>query len=123
VRNKQKQHKTAADERYAYNLQIAQKERILDELYDEQKKAVDSMENFSATMMQHFDRLSALEEDRFVRSGVQNNFSDVTAQKEYFSNMLAKQEDEMRKIYSQTRSMLEDEREGLQRERDELVWD
>jgi len=64
------------EQRYEYNVQIAEKERMLDNLQNEQKKAQLIIEHFAERMMASYQRLEFedhvsdwADENRDVRDG------------------------------------------------------
>jgi len=113
----------SAKERYEYNLKISNKEQEFDELQSERKQVVRVCELFEQTMMQGFRKLAELEGEYNRRSPNQSEFSESKQQKYYFSNMLLQHEEQLTAMYEQLSRTLENEREELQRKRDDLPWD
>ncbi|MFC4652343.1 hypothetical protein ACFO26_05415 [Lactococcus nasutitermitis] len=112
-----------ADKRFEYNLKISEKERETEELQLEERQTVQTFENFEEIMMQSFREIQEIEADINKRSHIQNAFSETEQKKRYFSQLISNQKEELSQEYKKKKQMLEDERETLEKERDNLAWD
>jgi len=108
------------EQRYEYNVQIAEKERMLDDLQSEQKKAQLMIEHFAERMMASYQRLEAIEAE--MKYG-QNSFNKTAEEKRYVAQLCHGWQAEVEQTYLQATQAVEDEREALQQERDALPWD
>lgn len=109
-----------SEKRYEYDLQIMDKERAIEESHQGQRQAERSIEDFSTQMSQTFRELQAIEEEQ---NEGQTSFSETEQKRKYIENLLVQQQEEVTSQYRKTHNLMEDEREQLQKERNQLSWD
>ncbi|GHU38793.1 hypothetical protein FACS1894193_13710 [Bacilli bacterium] len=109
-----------SEKRYEYDIQILDKERAIEESHQEQRQAERSIEDFTNQMNQTFRELQDIEEA--LNEG-QTSFSETEQKRRYVSNLLAQQQEEVSTQYRKEHTLMEDEREQLQKERNQLSWD
>ena len=109
-----------SEKRYEYDIQILDKERAIEESHQEQRQAERSIEDFTTQMNQTFRELQAIEEA--LNEG-QTSFSETEQKRRYVTNLLAQQQEEVSTQYRKEHILMEDEREQLQKERNQLSWD
>ncbi len=95
------------------------KERAIEESHQEQRQAERSIEDFSTQMSQTFRELQAIEEEQ---NEGQTSFSETEQKRKYMENLLVQQQEEVASQYRKAHNLMEDEREQLQKERNELPW-
>lgn len=110
-------------QRYELNQKVLSKEREIDELHVEKRQALQSLENFEEVMMRSFREIQEIEDNLNQRNHKQNTFSETQEKKNYFTQLITRQQEETEVNYRKTSQQLEVEREIIQRERDNLVWD
>ena len=96
------------------------KERAIEESHQEQRQTERSIEDFINQMKQTFRKLKAIEEA--LNEG-QTSFSETEQKRRYVTNLLAQQQEEVSTQYRKEHILMEDEREQLQKERNQLSWD
>ncbi len=112
-----------ADKRLEYNRKIASKERESDELYLEERQVKNQIENFEIVMMQGFRKLQEIEDNINKRGTLVWNYDETFQKQKYLSNVIRQQQEGLEHSYRSVRFQVENEREQLQRERDNLAWD
>ncbi len=112
-----------ADKRLECDWKIASIESKSDELYLEEQKAQQALENFSTIMMSSFKQLQAIDDDINRRSHRQNAYSETQQKQKYISELIFQQPEALKAEYKKERLKLEAEREKLQKERDSLSWE
>ena len=96
------------------------KERAIEESHQEQRQTERSIEDFINQMNQTFRELQAIEEA--LNEG-HTSFIETEQKRRYVSNLLAQQQEEVSTQYRKEHILMEDEREQLQKERNQLSWD
>ena len=109
-----------SEKRYEYDIQILDKERAIEEFHQEQRQVERSIEDFTTQMNQTFRELQGIEEA--LNEG-QTSFSETEQKRRYVTNFLAQQQEEVSTQYRKEHTLMEDEREQLQKERNQLSWD
>jgi pheromone shutdown protein TraB len=109
--------------RYEYEQRIAATEAQQDDVQAEQREVLQTCVGFETAMMQAFHERLRIEANIVSRSVNRDTFSENEQEKKYIANVLLQQEEEITYMYGRIKERLEDEREALQRERDELTWD
>lgn len=109
-----------SEKRYEYDLQIMDKERRIEESHQEQWQAEQSIENFTNEMNQTFRELQEIE--AALNEG-KTSFSETEQKRKYIDNVLNQQREEVDNQYRRSHILLEDEREQLLKERNQLPWD
>lgn len=112
-----------ADKRFEFNQKISDKEKEKDELYLEEQRVKSRVENFKEVMMLTFLQLREIDEDINRRSQIKGAYDETTQKQTYISNMIVQQQEGLQREYKKASIKLEDEREKLQKERDNLAWD
>lgn len=115
----------SAQERLAYDREIGEKERAIEDMILEQKKAEKMMDEFDVECERSFQRLQELNEEQ-IRHG--SSWAHLAQQEEdgkrrYLRQMMAEQREETGRTCRKAVQDLEEEREQLQKKRGELPWD
>ncbi|MCJ1976685.1 hypothetical protein [Pseudolactococcus paracarnosus] len=109
-----------SEKRYEYDIQIMDKERTIEASHQEQRQVEISIENFTIQMNQTFRELQAIEEEQ---NEGRPSFSETEQKRKYMENLLGGQQEEITSQYRKAHHLMEDEREKLQKERNQLSWD
>lgn len=109
-----------SEKRYEYDIQILDKERAIEASHQEQHQTERSIEDFTNHMNQTFRELQAIEDA--LNEG-QTSFSETEQKRRYITNLLAQQQEEVSTQYRKEHNLMEEEREQLQKERNQLSWD
>lgn len=109
-----------SEKRYEYDVQIMDKERAIEASHQEQRQVEISIENFTIQMNQTFRELQAIEEEQ---NEGRPSFSETVQKRKYMENLLGGQQEEITSQYRKAHHLMEDEREKLQKERNQLSWD
>ena len=115
----------SADERCDYNQKILQTERKQDELKYQKHKIQVLLDNFETTISREFQKLLEIDDD-LMKCGsfsAKWDFDENQEKARYIKNLIAQQQDDFTYAFSEESQRLEDERETLQKERNELPWD
>ncbi|MDR1567403.1 MAG: hypothetical protein LBS33_01780 [Streptococcaceae bacterium] len=114
-----------ADKRLAYNRQILDTEREMDEIQDKKREMTRALENFENEMTRSFNRLQELDEE-MIRDGsiaAQWVQQEHQGRNSYIRNFIRNQEEDVINTYFKMFQEIENQKELLQKERDHLAWD
>lgn len=109
-----------SEKRYAYDLKILDKEREIEKIYAQQYQVENTIESFRLEMEQNFYQLKEIEDEL---NQMNSSYSEIKQKRKYVLNLLSQQQEEIKINYRKVKNMLEDEREILQKERNQLPWD
>jgi len=112
-----------ADKRSDYNLKINDNERKVESLQQAQQQELRMLERFQQEKMNFFRNVIAIEEAVSQHTGKTNAFSETEQERQYVQHVFARREEDLQELYSTEKEALEDEREVLQQERNDLAWE
>jgi len=112
-----------ADKRSEYNLKINDNERKIERLQQVQQQELRMLEQFQQEKINFFRYVIAMEEEVSQHTGKTNEFSETEQERQYVQHVFARREEELQELYSTEKEALEDEREVLQQERNDLAWE
>ncbi|EGP4752181.1 hypothetical protein UL360_002250 [Enterococcus faecium] len=112
-----------SEKRYAYDLQILDKERKIEEMSAQQYQVENTIESFRFEMEQNFCQLQEIEDELNILSQMNSSYSEVEQKRKYVLSLLSQHQEEIKINYRKAKNILEDERGNLQKERNQLPWD
>ncbi|GAB2023396.1 hypothetical protein RyT2_24720 [Pseudolactococcus yaeyamensis] len=112
-----------AEKRYAYDLQIMEKERETEELHIQERQLKQSLENFDRDITHSFQTLTAIEDELNQRNHGSSGFNETEQKRRYLAQVISTQQETQDLQFKRLNQKLEDERENLLKERNDLAWD
>jgi hypothetical protein len=112
-----------AEERYTYDLKIMEKERESEELHIQERQLKQSLENFEQDIIRSFQTLTAIEDELNQRNHGSSGFSETEQKRRYLAQVISTQQETQDLQFRKIHQKLEDEREILLKERNDLAWD
>jgi hypothetical protein len=112
-----------AEKRYEYDLKISDVERNVEELHIQENQFRQSLENFNRDITQSFHTLMTIEDDLNRRNYGTSGFSETEQKRRYLVQVIENQVEEQDLQFRKASQKLEDERETLLKERNNLSWD
>ncbi|WP_285004963.1 hypothetical protein [Lactococcus garvieae] len=114
-----------ASKRLEYNRKILEMESVFDDLQNQKKIFHRNLESLEESLNQSFHNLRKIDEELLDgNQGNFNNFYDENQQKYRFvKQMISSQKEEAEKNYRQALQEVNDKKEHLQKERDNLSWE
>jgi|GEM_PF-2517616 len=114
----------SAKERCKYNQKIFQIEQEIDELKYQERQIQVLLHNYETTTSREFGKLLEIDDD-LMKSGSSSSqwdFEESQGKARYIKSLIAQQKEGFIYAFSQERQRLEEKREALRKERDELPW-
>lgn len=112
-----------AEKLYTYDLKIMEKERESEELYIQERQLKQSLENFEQDITHSFQILMAIEDELNQRNHGSSGFSETEQKRRYLAQVILTQQETQDLQFKRLNQKLEDERENLLKERNDLAWD
>lgn len=114
-----------ASKRLEYNRKILEMEFLFDDLQNQKRIFHRNLESLEESLAQGFHNLRKIDEELLDgNQGGSNNFYDENQQKYRFvKQMISNQKEEAEKNYKQALQEVNDKKEHLQKERDNLSWE
>ncbi|GHU38842.1 hypothetical protein FACS1894193_12460 [Bacilli bacterium] len=112
-----------AEKRYTYDLKIMEKERESEELHIQERQLKQSLENFEQDITRSFQTITAIEDELNRRNHSSSGFSETEQKRRYLAQVISTQQETQDLQFKRLNQKLEDERENLLKERNDLAWD
>ena len=112
-----------AEKRYDYDLQIMEKERESEELHLQERQLKQSLENFEQDITRSFQILTVIEDELNRRNHGSSGFSETEQKRRYLAQVISTQQETQDLQFKRLNQKVEDERENLLKERNDLAWD
>ncbi|HFR3411838.1 TPA: hypothetical protein ACHU7H_001179 [Streptococcus suis] len=115
----------SANERLALNQKIVQKESEIDDFQQIHRDVEKALNEFEIEMRSHFQRLQDSYETMMAMGSSKAKWEEADRQSKqaHLVRMLAENRDELGRYYIRTLQNLDEEKNQLQKERDDLPWD
>jgi len=115
----------SAVQRYAYDQEIYETERASEEWQDRKRNLTRALENFEGEMNRTSRQLQELDEEMIQKGSFSAQWASQEHQERtsFIRNFLRNQEEGISYSFSKVNQELEDRRERLRRERENLPWD
>ncbi|MBS7576310.1 MULTISPECIES: hypothetical protein [unclassified Enterococcus] len=113
------------NERLLYNQKITEKEREMEEISAQKRQIEQVLFNLEEDLANHHQQLINLNDELVVKGAddYRLNQENETIQHYQFKRIISAQSEQLNHAFKQSINELENEREALYRERNELAWD
>ena len=112
----------SSDERFAYDQQIIERERQMDDLSSHKTSILNLLEDFETENRKWLHRMQELNDSNLSDLGIQRQMDEFNGKSQYINRLVENDRDELTHEFSKSVSELEDTRTQLQKERNELPW-
>lgn len=113
----------SSDERFAYDQQIMDRERQMDDLSARKRTILAVLDNLEIENRQWIQRMYGLGDSGESDKGAHEQLEVLSAKSEYLKRIVGNDREELGYQFSRATNELEDSRMVLQKERNELPWE
>jgi uncharacterized protein YjiS (DUF1127 family) len=112
----------SSDERFAYDQQIIERERQMDDLSSHKTSILNLLENLETENRRWLHRMQELNDSDLSDLGIQRQMNEFNGKSQYINRLVENDREELTHEFSKSANELEDKRTQLQKERNELPW-
>ena len=113
----------SSDERFAYDQQIVDRERQIDDLSSRKTSILNLLENLETENHKWFHRMQELNDSDLSDIGIQRQMDEFNGKFQYINRLAENDRDDLAYEFSRSVNELEDTRTHLQKERNDLPWE
>ena len=112
----------SSDERFAYDQQIIERERQMDDLSSHKTSILNLLEDLETENRKWLHRMQELNDSNLSDLGIQRQMDEFNGKSQYINRLVENDRDELTHEFSKKVSELEDTRKKKKKERNELPW-